>query len=148
MYQSRIHNAKKRASRNDKNRTIDEPSDGQSFAIVDSMLGNGRLRALCADGKLRTGRIRGSMRKYGGKVIIEPRDLIIVAYRDFDEENVDVIHKYTHEEVQKVMKWYEIPQCIKKALQRDIMNDNDNGDEDKDDGIYFAEDDGLDVDGI
>jgi initiation factor 1A len=146
MYQSRIHNAKKRTSRGDKNRAIEEPSEGQSFAVVDSMLGNGRLRALCDDGKLRIGRIRGSMRKYGGKVIIEPRDLIIVAHRDFDAENVDVVHKYTHEEAQKVLKWYEVAPCIKKAMQRDIVSHD--VDDDKDDGIDFAEDDDVELDHI
>lgn len=145
MYQSRIQNAKKRASRNDKGRTIEEPVDGQSYAVVDSMLGNGRLRALCADGVLRTGRIRGSMRKFGGKVIIEPRDLIIVAHRDFDTENVDVIHKYTHEEAKKVLKWYEVPACLKKALQRNLHEPDE--EDEADNYVEFGEQD-IDVDDI
>jgi len=37
--------------------------EGQEYAQVQSMLGNGRLRAMCFDGKVRLGTIRGKMRR-------------------------------------------------------------------------------------
>jgi translation initiation factor 1A len=37
--------------------------DGQEYAQVTKMLGNGRLEALCFDGEKRLAHIRGKMRK-------------------------------------------------------------------------------------
>lgn len=114
MYQSRIRQNKKR---NTKNKVLLEPEDGQEFAVVKDMLGNGRLRAICEDGKDRIGRIRGSMRKYAGKVIIDRGDLILVSARDFGgDDKVDVFHKYTHEEVSQLMKQGGLPEKIFKVL--------------------------------
>ena len=120
MYQSRIRQSKNRDSRK---RELIEPDDGQSFAIVQDMLGNGRLRALCADMKVRVARIRGSMRKYSGKVIIERNDLILVAYRDFADETVDVIHKYNQDEVHYMMRHRILPEMIIKKIQIGEMDE-------------------------
>lgn len=117
MYQSRIRNAKQRAKQN-RNRTILEPDEDQDYGVVRDMLGNGRLRALCSDGTVRVGRIRGSMRKYAGKVIIERGDLIIVSKRDYEDDKVDVIHKYTHEESSKLARNGMLPMTIVKEINK------------------------------
>src|ERR1700733_10702173 len=49
--------------------------DGQEYAQVTKMLGNGRLEALCFDGEKRLAHIRGKMRK---KVRSNCGDLFIV----------------------------------------------------------------------
>ncbi len=123
MYQSRIRNAKQRAKAN-RNRTIFEPEDDQDYGVVQDMLGNGRLRALCSDGTIRIGRIRGSMRKYAGKVIIERGDLVIVSKRDFEDDKVDVIHKYTHDESSKLVRNGMLPIAIVKEINK---TDGDEG---------------------
>lgn len=143
MYQSRIRNAKKRTGRQEKNRTIFEPDDSQDYAIVTSMLGNGRLMATCSDGVSRMARIRGSMRKYGGKVIIQPGDLILVAKRDYEEDKVDVFHKYSHEEVHDLMRWDYLPESIKKALSQ---GDSHTGAEVTDENIVFFDEGNGDLD--
>lgn len=117
MYQSRIRNAKQRAKAS-RNRTIQEPEEDQDYGVVQDMLGNARLRALCSDGVVRMGRIRGSMRKYAGKVIIEKGDLIIISKRDFEEDKVDVIHKYTHEESSKLLRNRMLPEAIVKEINK------------------------------
>lgn len=114
MYQSRIRQNKKR---NAKSKGLVEPEDGQEYAVVRDMLGNGRLRAFCEDGKDRIGRIRGSMRKYSGKVIIDRGDLILISGRDFgNDDKVDVFHKYSHEDISTLMKQGVLPEKIYKAL--------------------------------
>lgn len=114
MYQSRIRQNKKRAG---KSKVLVEPEDGQEYAVVKDMLGNGRLRAFCEDGKDRIGRIRGSMRKYAGKVIIDRGDLILISAREFgNDDKVDVFHKFTHEDVSHLLKRGELPEKIFKAL--------------------------------
>jgi translation initiation factor 1A len=122
MYQSRIRQKKSRSHRTEKNRGLIEPDEGQDYAVVQEMMGNGRLKALCSDGNTRIGRIRGSMRKYAGKVIIEKGDLIVVSFRDFEEDKVDVIAKYTTEEVATVLKNYELSEKLVKALTHSDFN--------------------------
>lgn len=113
MYQSRIRQNKKRV----KNKLLVEPEEGQEYAVVKDMLGNGRLRCFCEDGTDKIGRIRGSMRKYAGKVIIDRGDLILIAGRDFGQDDkVDVFHKYSHEDISALMKMRALPEKIYKAL--------------------------------
>lgn len=114
MYQSRIRQNKNRDARK---RELLEPEEGQTFAIVQDMVGNGRLRAFCADKVVRMARIRGSMRKYSGKVIIDRNDLILVAFRDFHDETVDVIHKYKPDEIHYMMRHNMLPENIVKKIQ-------------------------------
>jgi len=136
MYQSRLKNAKKRAQRQDRNRAIAEPEDGQDYAIVESMLGNGRVSALCADGETRMARIRGSMRKAGGKVIISKQDLIIVSLREYEDDKADVIHKFNNDEVHDIIKWNLLPPVLHRALTRSDFF----ADEEEDTNVLFAED--------
>lgn len=116
MYQSRIRQ-NKGGKRGGKNKVLLEPEEGQEYAVVKDMLGNGRLRAMCQDGSLKIGRIRGSMRKYAGKVIIDRGDLILVSTRDFgNDDKVDVFHKYSHEDVSTLMRHKMLPEIIYKAI--------------------------------
>jgi len=130
MYQSRIRNGKKKCTRNPK-RMVEDPTDDQEFAVVRDLLGNGRLNALCEDGEVRLGRIRGSMRKFKGKVIIENGDLIIISKRDYEEGKVDVISKYTYEESMEAIKRHLVPEPLAKTFMHrdasrfDIGNAND-----------------------
>lgn len=142
MYQSRIRNGKKKSTRNPK-RVLEDPSDGQEFAVVQDLLGNGRLRALCEDGQVRLGRIRGSMRKFKGKVIIENGDLVLVSRRDFEDDKVDVITKYTHEEAMIMIKQYEIPEHLIKTFMHTDASRFETGNA-NDDYIVFAGEDGAD----
>jgi len=116
MYQSRIKNGKKRTNRDEKHRGIIEPDIDQEYAIVQELLGNGRLRVMCVDEIPRIARIRGNMRKSTHKVIIEKGDLILISRRDFEEDKVDVIHKYTHEEASSIIhsKDSAIPAIIRR----------------------------------
>ncbi|GLD54469.1 eukaryotic translation initiation factor 1A, X-chromosomal [Lates japonicus] len=57
--------------------------DGQEYAQVIKMLGNGRLEAMCFDGTKRLCHIRGKLRK---KVWINTSDIILVGLRDYQEE--------------------------------------------------------------
>lgn len=144
MYQSRIRNNKKRTT----NKELVEPTDDtQEFAYVEGLLGNGRLNALCEDGVIRMGRIRGSMRKFRGKVIIENGDLILISRRDYEDDKVDVIAKYTHEETSRIMKLYDLPVVLKKALMRTVGGNTTVEDANNEDEIVF-EDDEINVDAI
>lgn len=84
--------------------------DGQEYAQAVRMLGNGRLEALCYDGKTRLAIIRGKMRK---KVWVNAGDIILVGLRDFQDDKCDVINKYTSDEARNLKAYGEIPEEAK-----------------------------------
>ena len=138
MYQALIKNGKQRTSTKEKNRAVVELDDGQEYAIVKDLLGNGRLNVLCEDNKIRMARIRGSMRHYSKKKLIEKGDLIIISKRDFEEGKVDVCHKYNYDESCKLIKDKNFPQFIAKAWK---TNEYQKYEDDEDNqNLVFAED--------
>ena len=114
MYQSNIRSRKARSQRDEKKRDIVYPDDGQEYAYVQELMGNGRLKAFCEDGNVRVGRIRGNMRNYKHKVIINRGDIILVSKRDYEPDKLDVIHKYSFEEANKLARQKELPEAIDK----------------------------------
>jgi len=115
--------------------------DGQEYAQVLKMLGNGRLDALCFDGQKRLCHIRGKLRK---KVWINVSDIILIGLRDYQDSKADVILKYTSDEARNLKSYGELPDTVK-------INDTDFGD-DMDDNIEFDldgdDDDDDDIDAV
>jgi len=84
--------------------------DGQEYAQVTKMLGNGRLEAQCFDGEKRLAHIRGKMRK---KVWINQGDIVLVSLREFQDAKGDVILKYTADEARSLKAYGELPETAK-----------------------------------
>jgi translation initiation factor 1A len=106
---------------------------GQEYAQVVKMLGNGRCECFCFDGVTRLGHIRGKMRK---KVWITAGDIILAAKRDFQDEKVDIVHKYTADEARNLKQYGELPENARiNETAVDMAMDNDNDDDDI--GIAF-----------
>jgi len=112
--------------------------DGQEYAQVTKMLGNGRLEATCFDGTKRLCHIRGKLRK---KVWINQGDIILVGLRDYQDAKADVILKYNADEARNLKSYGEIPESAKindtvtfveEGLDDDIEFDEMNGDEEID----------------
>ena len=104
---------------------------GQEYAKVISLVGEGRLMAQCMDGIDRLCHIRGALKK---KVWIVKDDLILISLRDFQDEKADVLVKYTEQEVRTLRSMGEI------TMQTDKKTDMDTtiGD-DRDSGFNFEE---------
>merc|ERR1711976_1075388 len=109
--------------------------DGQEYAQVTKMLGNGRLEAMCFDGAKRLCHIRGKLRK---KVWINQSDIILIGLRDYQDNKADVILKYTPDEARNLKAYGELPESAK-------INDLEFNDE-ADDNITFDDFDGDDDD--
>jgi len=92
--------------------------EGQEYAQVLKMLGNGRLDAFCFDGKQRQCHIRGKMRK---KVWINKDDIILLGLRDFQDSKADVIYKYKPDEIRELKKLKQLP-------DRDALTQEENED--------------------
>jgi len=109
--------------------------DGQEYAQVTKMLGNGRLEAMCFDGVKRLCHIRGKLRK---KVWINQPDIILVGLRDYQDAKADVILKYSADEARNLKSYGEFPESIKITDTVDFVGG------DLDDDIEF---DDVDSDG-
>lgn len=101
--------------------------DGQEYAQVTKMLGNGRLEAMCFDGVKRLCHIRGKLRK---KVWINQSDIILVGLRDYQDAKADVILKYNADEARNLKSYGEFPETVK-------INETVTFNEDYDDEIEF-----------
>mmetsp|Transcript_31629 Transcript_31629/g.68431 ORF Transcript_31629/g.68431 Transcript_31629/m.68431 type:complete len:145 (-) Transcript_31629:193-627(-) len=97
--------------------------DGQEYAQVLRMLGNGRLDAQCIDGVKRLCHIRGKMRK---KVWVSTGDIILVGLRDFQDEKADVILKYNADEARSLKAYGELPDNIRVNETEAGFNEEEN----------------------
>jgi len=115
--------------------------DGQEYAQVIKMLGNGRLDALCFDGVKRLCHIRGKLRK---KVWINTGDIILLGLRDYQDTKADVILKYTPDEARNLKAYGELPDTVKiesananedttNDIEFEFQDDSDDDDEEADD---------------
>eukprot|EP00697_Spironema_sp_BW2_P015972 gnl/Spiro4/7041_TR3655_c0_g1_i1.p1 gnl/Spiro4/7041_TR3655_c0_g1~~gnl/Spiro4/7041_TR3655_c0_g1_i1.p1 ORF type:complete len:139 (+),score=22.06 gnl/Spiro4/7041_TR3655_c0_g1_i1:65-481(+) len=97
--------------------------DGQEYAQVLRMLGNGRLDAQCFDGVNRLCHIRGKLRK---KVWINQGDIILLGLRDFQDAKADVILKYTSDEARSLKAFGELPDNA-RINESDILQGEEEG---------------------
>lgn len=114
--------------------------DGQEYAQVAKMLGNGRLEARCFDGVVRLCHIRGKLRK---KVWINQGDIILIGLREYQDAKADVILKYNSDEARNLKTYGELPESAKinetvhfgddqEEMDNVVFGDND---EDYDEGL-------------
>lgn len=104
--------------------------DGQEYAQVSKMLGNGRLEALCFDGTKRLCHIRGKLRK---KIWINQGDIVLIGLRDYQDAKADVILKYSADEARNLKSYGEFPESVKINETVDFVGG------DLDDDIEFDE---------
>ena len=103
--------------------------DGQEYAQVLRMLGDGRLALSCYDGVARTGLIRGTMRR---RVWINTGDIVLLGLREFQPDKADVIHKYTAEEARVLQAYDELPASARINQTAIDMAMDGQGEEDDD----------------
>tara|TARA_B100001094_G_scaffold120353_2_gene116081 strand:+ start:2201 stop:2614 length:414 start_codon:yes stop_codon:yes gene_type:complete len=104
-------------------RQIIYKTEGQEYALITKMLGNGRCECKCYDGRTRLGHIRGKMHK---RVWISIGDTVLVSLREYQDEKADIIHKYTSEETKTLISYSEITGHIKIDNEDGINDDNSN----------------------
>ncbi|KAK2080449.1 hypothetical protein QBZ16_000302 [Prototheca wickerhamii] len=100
--------------------------DGQEYAQVLRMLGNGRLEAYCMDGQKRLCHIRGKMRK---KVWVNVGDIVLLGLRDYQDDKADVILKYMADEARNLKAYGELPDNI-RVNDTDTFGDEEGGEND------------------
>jgi translation initiation factor 1A len=121
----------------DEKRELVFKEDGQEYAQVLRMLGNGRCEALCIDGTKRLCHIRGKMHK---KVWIASGDIILVGLRDYQDDKADVILKYQPDEARLLKAYGELPENVRlnEGIAGGMDEEADGG---GDDYIEFEDED-------
>lgn len=120
----------------DEKRELVFKEDGQEYAQVLRMLGNGRCEALCIDGTKRLCHIRGKMHK---KVWIASGDIILVGLRDYQDDKADVILKYQPDEARLLKAYSELPENVRlnEGIAGGMDDEEDGG---GDDYVEFEDD--------
>jgi translation initiation factor 1A len=121
----------------DEKRELVFKEDGQEYAQVLRMLGNGRCEALCIDGTKRLCHIRGKMHK---KVWIASGDIILVGLRDYQDDKADVILKYQPDEARLLKAYGELPENVRlnEGIAGGMDDEEDGG---GDDYVEFEDED-------
>ncbi|KAF7141573.1 hypothetical protein RHSIM_Rhsim06G0224000 [Rhododendron simsii] len=121
----------------DEKRELVFKEDGQEYAQVMRMLGNGRCEATCIDGTKRLCHIRGKMHK---KVWIAAGDIILVGLRDYQDDKADVILKYMPDEARLLKAYGELPENtrLNEGIAGGIDEEEEGG---GDDYIEFEDED-------
>ena len=109
MYQSAIRN-KKKSVNIVKNYILD--SENEEYALCIKLLGNCRIALITNSGKDVIGIIRGNMRKFNKRIIIEVGDIVAISNRDFQANKVDIVHKYNIEQTQHLINNKELSDVL------------------------------------
>jgi initiation factor 1A len=138
MYQASIRDKKKhkifnqqRSDNYDINATYEE------YAYVKKLLGNCRVHLITNSGTESIGIIRGSLRKFSKRIIIETGDIVVVSKRDYQVNKVDIMHKYNLDQVQTLISEQKISNILcnlynninvstDSAIRNGPENENDN----------------------
>ena len=123
MYQTSIRNKKKISQFNkvaNNNYIINK--EYELYAYVIKLLGNCRVLVLCDNGNEAIGVIRGSMRRFNKRVLIETGDIIAVSKRDFQDNKVDIVHKYNTEQCKNLINEKELSYTLINAYNKVNIN--------------------------
>jgi translation initiation factor 1A len=75
------------------------PGEGQLFGRVIKLVGGDNIIVKCTDGKVRTCRIRGKIKR---RMWIRDNDLVLIAPWDFQSEKADIIWRYIAAHAEKI----------------------------------------------
>lgn len=155
MYQTSIRNKKKHSLFN-QNRDDDyklEP-EIEEYAYVIKILGNCRVIVITNTGNKSIGIIRGSLRKFSKRILIEKNDIVVISKRDYQLGKVDIVHKFNSEQSNQLIKDNKLSQMLinlysNKKSYEDITNEDleiDNIDNTFNDNIIIDNDNDSDDD--
>jgi translation initiation factor 1A len=133
MYQTTIRN-KKKSTNVTKNYIID--TEFEEYALSKKLLGNCRVSLITNSGDEVIGIIRGNMRKFNKRVLIEVGDIVIVSKRDFQTNKVDIVHKFNLEQTQLLINNKQLSDVLINQYYKN-SNKSDKSDNNEDTHIIF-----------
>jgi translation initiation factor 1A len=102
MYQTSIRKKKKNFNTS-KNANYDINFECEEYGLVKKLLGNCRVNLICNSGDEVMGIIRGNMRKFNKRVLIDKGDIVVISKREYQAGKVDIVHKISADKHSEVL---------------------------------------------
>lgn len=116
--------------------------DTQIYGQIIKALGNCKMQVKCHDGKDRMCHIRGKMRNRGARLVTD--DIVLISIRDFQNNEGDIIFKYTSDEVRKLKSVGSEKPYIESLLSNNETQLNKNSSNDVTKEVSFEFDSSVD----
>ena len=140
MYQASIRDKKKHQKfHNVRVDNYELNSTYEEYAYVKKILGNCRVQVLTNSGTEAIGIIRGTLRKFNNRVIIEAGDIVVVSKRDYQETKVDIVHKYNTDQIQCLISEGKLSKILCNAYNYKTSDTMTHTTRDEDNYIDFAD---------
>jgi translation initiation factor 1A len=123
MYQTLIRN-KKKGTKTVNNYNIN--LDYEEYGLAKKLLGNCRVLVLCNSGEELVGIIRGNMRKFNKRVLIDVGDILVVSKRDYQTNKVDIVHKYSLEQCKTIINNKQISDSLINEYYKNVDKTDSN----------------------
>ena len=98
--------------------------EGQEYAQITALKGNGRFDVKCFDGKDRLAIICGAMRK---RKFVNMKDIVLVSLRDFQDSKCDIIDSYDDNQVHQLKSGKHIPEFVNTGENNEFCEEIDGG---------------------
>ena len=118
-------NTKSKGSNVEKRKIVEADLDGQVYGFLEKALGDRFFTVNCTDNTTRRCKVRQK------RMRCSTGDCVIVALRDFDDNNGDIIYKYNDDEVRLLRKSGILPSA--EAMGNTIVE------EEEEDGFDFED---------
>lgn len=141
MYQASIRDKKKhKIFHQEKSDNYELDPVNEEYAYVNKLLGNCRVHLITASGIEAIGIIRGSLRKFNKRVIIDKGDIVVVSKRDYQQDKVDIVHKYNQDQVQFLITENKLSNLLCNHYNNVVVSAKQEDDNYVDFGIISDED--------
>jgi len=105
-------------------RTLELKEELEEYALIEKILGNGRVSVIYTDSRKILAHVRGSLKRCRMAV----GDVVLVSIREFQQNKCDIIHKYEKTEVNKLLSLGEIPPNF-LSIDNSFGNEDNEGDD-------------------
>lgn len=112
MYQTSIRKKKKNFNTS-KNSNYDINFECEEYGLVKKLLGNCRVNLICNSGDEVMGIIRGNMRKFNKRVLIDKGDIVVISKREYQANKVDIVHKISSDKYSEVLNSVHFSNVLK-----------------------------------
>lgn len=134
MYQTSIRKKKKNFNTNKKD-IYEINFDYEEYGLVKKLLGNCRVNLICNSGEEVVGVIRGNMRKYNKRVLIEKGDIVVISKREYQSNKVDIVYKVPLDQYPDILNSDKISNTLRNEYYNSSYTSASN---DKDNHINFG----------
>lgn len=122
----------KKENQGERSKPIIYKETGEEYAVVNKMLGGGRVSLIFPDNTEKMGIIRGNMKRRGCWIVLN--DLVLVSIREFEEKKCDILFKYIPTHINILKKKDHIPTNL-----LNILNNSNSDDIEVDEQVIFDE---------